>query len=187
MKKIFTLIISLVLLSGLKTVSAQFEYIGGGVALATGGEYKHSGYSYYNKSFGFDLRALYDLNKKIDIVPDFKIYLPYRESFTIGGEAKTTVVAFNLNVHYTLNPKPRTNYRLYLLGGAHFGGWFIKDNRISITETLDVNEFKFAPGVNAGAGMQFSFGANVIFFAEAKYVLAKTNQLVFTPGFLFVL
>lgn len=187
MKKIFTIVAFLVLIGGLNTAKSQFEYAGGGIALATGGEYKYNGYSYYNKSFGFDLRAVYNYSKKIHIVPDFKFYLPYKESFTAGGEANTTVAAFNLNAHYILNPKPRTNYRLYLLGGAHFSGWFIKDDRVSITQTLDVNEFKFAPGVNAGAGMHFYLGASVIFFAEAKYVIAKTNQMVFTPGFLFVL
>jgi len=187
MKKVlFALLISACFLST-KNAKAQFEYAGGGISLATGGEYKYNGYSYYNKSFGFDLRAVYDYSKKLQIVPDFKLYLPYKESFTVGGQAKTTVLAFNLNAHYILNSRARESYRLYLLGGAHFSGWFIKDDRVSITETLDVNEFKFIPGANVGAGMQFSLGANAIFFAEAKYVIAKTHQLVFTPGILFVL
>jgi len=187
MKKIFTVVVLLALSISFKPAQAQFEYIGGGVALATGGEYRYGGYSYYNKSFGIDLRAVYDYSKKLQIVPDFKVYFPYKESFTAGGEAKTTVVAFNLNAHYILNPRPRTSYRLYFLGGAHFSGWFLKDDRVSVTEIVDVNEFKFIPGVNAGAGMQFQINANFLFFAEAKYVVSKANQLVFTPGFLIVL
>jgi len=187
MKKVLIAIVLIMLAVLVKETKAQFEYAGGGVALATGGEYKYDNNSYYNKSFGIDLRAVYDYSKKLHIVPDFKFYFPYKESQTIGGEAKTTVIAFNVNAHYILNPKPRTNYRLYLLGGAHFSGWFIKDNRVMLTETLDVNEFKISPGANVGAGMQYEINANFIFFAEAKYIIAKTNQLVFNPGFLIVL
>ena len=189
MKK-FVIILSLIsafLMFG-NYAKAQFDYFGGGIALATGGEYKYDGYLYYNKSFGIDLRASYDYNKKIKIVPDFKIYLPNKEEFVTGGESKTTVYVFNLNAHYILNPKTRNSYRLYLLAGAHIGAWSIKDNHlpsVGSPQQLDVNEFKFVPGANAGAGMQFNIGNKTLFFAEVKYVIAKTNQMVFTPGLLY--
>ncbi|MCK5169769.1 MAG: outer membrane beta-barrel protein [Bacteroidales bacterium] len=189
MKKFVVLffLISSVLMFG-NSAKAQFEYFGGGIALATGGEYKYDGYLYYNKSFGIDLRASYDYNKKLKIVPDFKIYLPNKEEFVTGGESKTTVYVFNLNAHYILNPKTRNSYHLYLLAGAHIGAWSIKDNHlpsVGSPQQLDVNEFKFVPGANAGVGMQFNIGNKTLFFAEVKYVIAKTNQLVFTPGLLY--
>lgn len=185
MKKFIVLfsLISSVLMFG-NSAKAQFDYFGGGIALATGGEYIHDGYSYYNNSFGIDLRASYDYNKKLKIVPDFKIYLPNKEEFVVG-ESKTTVSVFNLNAHFILNSKTRNSYRLYLLGGAHIGAWNIKDNRAAMTGTLDINAFKFAPGANAGVGMQFVIGNKTLFFAEVKYIIAKTNQMVFTPGLLY--
>ena len=168
------------------TAVAQFEYAGGGISLATGGKYKYEGLDYNNNSFGIDIRALYDYNKNLKLVPDLKFYLPKKYSYTANGESKTTVLAFNLNAHYILNSRARESYRLYLLAGAHVSAWNIKDDHIEIARTVDFNVYKFVPGANIGAGMQFPIGG-AIFFAEAKYIIAKTNQLVFTPGILFEL
>ncbi len=183
---LFSLIFSVLMLGN--SAKAQFDYFGGGIALATGGEYKYDGLLYYNNSFGIDLRASYNYNKKLKIVPDFKIYLPNTEPYPSGGESKTTVYVFNLNAHFILNPRTRNNYHLYLLAGAHIGAWSIKDNHVPSVgdpQQLNINEFKFVPGGNAGAGMQFVIGNKTLFFAEVKYVIAKTNQMVFTPGLLY--
>ncbi|MBU8893661.1 MAG: outer membrane beta-barrel protein [Bacteroidales bacterium] len=189
MKKILLFATFIIALSFIKNSAiAQLNYIGGGIALATGAEYNLNDYLYYNKSFGIDLRASYDYSKKLKIVPDFKIYLPNKEEFITGGESSTTVFVFNLNAHYILNPKTRETYRLYLLAGAHVGGWNITDNRIPSVGSdpqLDVKEFKFVPGGNIGGGMQFVLSNRILFFAEAKYVIAKTNQLVFSPGLMY--
>ena len=185
MKKLLLIIILITLSTLNHTTKAQFDYIGGGVALATGGEYNYNELLYFNSSFGIDLRAGYDYSKKLKIVPDFKFYLPDKEEFFTGGESKTTVFVLNINAHYILNSKTRETYRLYLLFGAHVGAWNIKDNRVGIIETLDVNEFKFFPGANVGAGMQFEISNRTRLFAEVKYVIANTNQLVFTPGILY--
>jgi hypothetical protein len=186
-KTTLSLIIVVIAMFFASTTKAQFDYIGGGIALATGGEYEYDNYFYYNKSFGVDLRASYDYNKKLKFVPDFKIYFPNKESFIAGGESKTTVIAFNLNAHFILNSKTRSNYHVYLLVGGHVSGWSIKNNLVSSVglPQLDVNEFKFVPGGNAGAGMQFNIGSRTLFFAEVKYVVSKANQLVFSPGLLY--
>ncbi|HRW63319.1 MAG TPA: outer membrane beta-barrel protein [Bacteroidales bacterium] len=169
------------------TSNAQFNYIGGGIALATGGEYEFKENLYYNNTFGIDLRASYNINKKYKLVPDIKFYLPKKESFEgTGGESKTTVVAFNLNLHYITNP--RKDYKLYLLAGAHVGGWIIKDNHIPAVgpqDPLDINEFKIVPGGNVGGGMQFNVGNRTLFYAEIKYVISKAHQLVFSPGLIY--
>lgn len=187
MKKHLLIIIIAIFCISINSVKAQFDYIGGGIVLATGGEYNYDGSAYHNKSFGIDVRANYDFNKKLKIVPDFKFYLPYKDPTLSSGESKTTVFVLNINAHYIINPKTRDKYRLYLLGGAHLGGWNIKDNHDEITRTVDVKTFKFIPGANLGAGMVFPYGSSTMFFAEVKYVIAQTNQLVFTPGLLFVL
>lgn len=185
MKNLLLIIILISLGTLNHTAKAQFDYIGGGVALATGGEYNYNELPYFNSSFGFDLRLSYDYSKKLKIVPDFKFYMPHKEEFFSGGESKITVFALNINAHFILNSKKRETYRLYLLVGAHVGGWKIKDTRVGISETLDVNEFKIVPGVNLGAGMQFELSNRTKIFAEVKYVIASANQLVFTPGILY--
>ncbi|MBI9054781.1 MAG: outer membrane beta-barrel protein [Bacteroidales bacterium] len=166
---------------------AQFDYIGGGILLATSGEYKVNESSYYNKPFGINLRASYDYSKKLKIVPAFNFYLPNKENI-ITRESKTTVFAFNLNAHYILNSRSRDNYKLYVLAGAHVGAWSIKDEYIESfgdNASRNISEFKIAPGANIGGGMQFHLGNRTLFFAEVKYVIAKTNQLVFNPGILY--
>ena len=188
MKKIIVLVLLIATITFTNKAKAQFNYIGGGIVLTPGGEYKYDGNLYYNNSFGIDLRASYKYSKKLKIVPDLNIYLPNKESFPNGGESKITVFAFNLNAHYILNSRSRDNYRLYLLVGAHVGGWNIKDNRVTSfgpNTTLDIKEFKIVPGGNAGAGMQFKLANRILFFAEIKYVIANTNQLVFNPGILY--
>jgi hypothetical protein len=186
-KAFFFLIVFFMVLISANTVKAQFDYIGGGIALATGGEYEFDDFYYYNKSFGIDLRASYDYNKKLKFVPDFKIYLPNKETYITGGESKTTVFAFNLNAHYILNSKTRSNYHVYLLFGGHVSGWRITNTLISSVglPPLDVREFKFVPGGNAGAGMQFHIGSRTLFYAEVKYVISSANQLVFSPGLMY--
>jgi hypothetical protein len=188
-KSILFIMLFFAVLFSTNTAKAQFDYIGGGIALATGGEYEFNSYLYYNKSFGIDLRASYDYNKKLKFVPDFKIYFPNKESFITGGESKTTVIAFNLNAHYILNAKTRSNYHVYLLFGGHASGWVIKDDHVPGVVTnpqpLNVDVFKFVPGANAGAGMQFHVGTRTLFFAEVKYTISTASQLVFSPGLLY--
>ena len=187
MKKIVVVLIFLCAFTALES-KAQFNYIGGGIALSTADNgYKLDGYEYFNKAFGIDVRMSYNFNKKLKIVPDFKIYLPNTDSYEYnhGGFTKTTVFAFNLNAHFILNARSRNSYRLYLLAGGHVSGWNIVDQLETNFVTNDIKEFKFVPGANAGAGMQFHLGTRFLFFAEAKYVISQSHQLVFTPGLLY--
>ncbi|MDA3954549.1 MAG: hypothetical protein PF485_12955 [Bacteroidales bacterium] len=185
MKKLLVIIILITLSTVNHTTKAQFDYVGGGVVLAAGGEYNYAGLPYYNNSIGFDLRLSYNYNKKLKIVPDLKFYLPNKEVFLEGGESKVTVFVLNINAHYVLNPKTRNTYQTYLLAGVHFGAWKIKNSLVGVYDTLDINEFKFAPGANVGAGMIFAVGNRTKLFAEVKYLIATANQLAFTPGLIY--
>jgi hypothetical protein len=188
MKRILFITLIIICLGFTTKIKAQFDFIGGGVVLATGGEYKLNGYPYYNNSLGINVRASYNYNKKLKIVPNLNIYLPKTESFANGGSSKTTVIAFNLNGHYIVNHKTRESYRVYLLAGIHVSGWNIKDTRqtsIAPVETLDVNEYKIIPGVNLGGGMQLNISNRLKFFAEIKYVISTSKQLAFNPGLIY--
>lgn len=185
MKKLLFISFFLLAVAG-NQLKAQFNYIGGGIALATANNgYVVNGYEYYNNTFGFDIRMSYDYSKKFKIVPDLKIYLPRKESFPNGSFTKSTVLAFNLNGHFILNHRSRDSFRLYLLAGAHVSGWSLTDERVTVFQTYDDKNFKFVPGANAGAGMQFHIGTRMLFFAEAKYVISQSHQLVFSPGLLY--
>jgi len=183
MKNLFAIIIAVLLFSGINA-NAQLTKIGGGVVIATGGRYLYDGFEYFNKSFGFDIRAEYDLNKKLRLVPDFQIFLPNTFDYTAGGESKTTLYAFDLNLQYILNPKK--DFKFYFLGGGHIGGWHIKDKHSSaIGEDIDYSVFKFGFGANAGAGFKMKINYRLSFNAEVKYVIGKSRQMIFTPGFIY--
>lgn len=186
MKKILSAFVIVLAIFSVKHVNAQFNYFGGGIALSTTNSgYEFNKYEFFNNTFGIDLRLNYDYSKKLQIVTDLKIYLPNKESLAYESSTKTTVFAFNVNGHFILNPKTRESYRLYLLGGVHISGWNIVDQRETPIETYDDKIFKFVPGGNVGAGMQFEMANRLLFFAEAKYVISKSYQLVFTPGILY--
>ena len=185
MKPFFFATIFLFSIFFVKQGNAQLTKIGGGIVLATGGKYLYKDLDYFNKSFGFNLRAEYDLNKKFKLVPDVQIFLPNKFIYPNGGESQTTLIAFNLNGNYILNPKK--DFKFYLLGGIHIGGWSIKDEHtLSLSATdVDFSVFKFDYGVNAGAGLKFKITYRLDFFAEVKYTIAKTNQMVFAPGIIY--
>lgn len=186
-KYLFPILLVVFTLCFSKQSFPQFNKIGGGINLATGSEYQYNGIQYFNKSFGLNVRANYNLSKRINLVPDFNFYLPYKKTFADGGESSTTVIAFNLNGHYILNPRTRKSLYFYLLAGLHVGGWNIKDDHRSdlLNITYNYNELFLVPGANIGSGMQFKIGQKLEFFAEVKYTIAKTHQMVFTPGILY--
>lgn len=184
MKKFVLLSILFLSVTSLWNAKAQLTKIGGGIVLATGGRYLFNDFEYFNKSFGFNIRSEFDINKKLKVVPDFQIFLPNKFEYPNGGESKTTLLALNINANYILNPKKDFNF--YLLGGLHLGGWNIKDSHEEAGgEIVDFNEFKFDYGVNAGGGFKFNINYRLIFFAEVKYTIAKTGQMVFSPGLIY--
>lgn len=183
MKKFFLLISLILLISPFRHAEAQLSKIGGGIVLATGGRYIYNDLEYFNNSFGFNIRAEFDVNKKLKVVPDFHIFLPNKFEYPSGGESKTTLIAFNLNANYILNPKKDFNF--YFLGGFHLGGWSLKDQHEDVDENINYNDFKFDYGVNAGGGIKFKISNRLVFYAEVKYTIAKTNQMVFSPGLIY--
>lgn len=183
MKKIIIIIIVGSLFSSLVS-NAQLTKIGGGVVIATGAGYLHNELEYFNKSFGIDIRGQIDINKKLKIVPDLQVFLPNTFEYQTGGESKTTLFTFDLNGHYILNPKK--DFKFYFLAGFHSGGWNIKDEHIdAFDHEINNTAFKFDFGANVGAGFQMKINYRLDFFAEVKYVIAKTNQMIFTPGIIY--
>lgn len=184
MKKLVIIVLSSITLLFSVNSFAQLSKIGGGIVIATGAHYLYNDFEYFNKSFGFDLRAEYDLNKKLKLVPDFQIFLPNTFDYTDGGESKTTLYAFDLNLQYILNPKK--NFKFYFMGGAHIGGWHIKDQHTSnVVDDIDYSVFKFGFGANAGAGFKMKINYRLSFNAEVKYVIGKSRQMIFSPGFIY--
>jgi len=185
-KNILAALTFLFILAAYQQSSAQLNKAGGGLVLAMGNELDYEA-GYTNNSLGLNVRANWSLGKKFDLVPDLTFYLPKNNQFADGGESVTTVYALNVNFHYILNYRTRSNFYIYLLGGVHAGGWHIKDNHYSdiLGKTYDLNTLRFVPGANLGGGIQFKIGHKTEVFAEVNYLISETSQLIFIPGVLF--
>ncbi|MFO7843549.1 MAG: hypothetical protein R6V16_07030, partial [Bacteroidales bacterium] len=186
-KNILLALTILFIFSAYHQSSAQLNKLGGGIILAMGNELDYEA-GYTNNSLGLNVRANWSLGKKFDFVPDLNIYLPRKYQYTDdGGESVTTVYALNVNFHYILNYRTRSNFYVYLLGGVHAGGWHIKDDHHSPLsgKTYDFNTLRLVPGANLGGGIQFKLGSRTEFFADLKYVISETPQMAFNPGILF--
>jgi len=164
--------------------NAQLTKIGGGFSLATGARYLYNDLEYFNKSIGFDIRAEFDVTKNIKIVPDFQIFLPNTFEYPAGGESKTTLLALDLNGHFILASSKKVDF--YAIGGFHIGGWNIKDKHIEMTEgEVDYSAFKIDVAANIGAGIEIKITRQLGVFADVKYIVSNSNQLVFTPGLIY--
>ncbi|MCG8409861.1 MAG: outer membrane beta-barrel protein [Bacteroidales bacterium] len=175
-------------ISMVNVASAQFNYIGGGIILATGGEYESDGFQYYNKSLALNLRLNYNVNKKIELLTSFNLFVPNKEEFAIGGNSKTNLMSLNLDGHYILNPKSRKSYRVYALAGIHLSRWNIENTMISTHSAFkdkNVKESRFVFGANLGVGMNVRINNRLLFYAETKYLVSEMGQLMFNPGLMY--
>ncbi|MGE0089744.1 MAG: outer membrane beta-barrel protein [Bacteroidales bacterium] len=164
--------------------NAQLTKIGGGFSLATGGKYIYNDYEYYNGSIGFDIRAEFDINKSIKIVPDFQIFLPTTSEYILGGESKTTLLTLDLNGHFIIASSKKVDF--YGIGGLHLGGWNIEDKHTTMIEDeIDNSAFKIDVAANLGAGVEIKITRQLGIFADLKYIVSNSNQLVFTPGLIY--
>jgi len=169
--------LSLTFISSLAT--AQFKYPGAGIILTNGSSYEVSDVDYYNGLLGVYLENQFDVGKKWNLVPGLAFYLPNKES-----ESQTNFMALNLDLHYVSNPNRKTN--VYLFGGAHVAGWWIKDEYYSVLlGQRDINELKISPALNAGAGVRFPIAYKVKFDIRAKLIVGMHTQIVANAGVLF--
>ncbi len=184
MKNILITLSFIVLLFSSIKGSAQLTKLGGGFSLATSGQYIYNDFEYFNNSIGFDIRAEFDVTKTIKIVPDFQLFLPKTKEYILGGESKTTLLALDLNGHFIIASGKKVDF--YAIGGFHIGGWNIKDKHTeSIEGEVDNSGFLIDVAANLGAGIEIKITRKLGIFADAKYIVSNSNQLVFTPGLIY--
>lgn len=170
-----TIILFLFFLVSLKG-NAQFISYGGGINLSNGTSINIEKYNedYYTSSYGMHLKATYDLDYKLRLVPKLAFFFPKSKDLE-GGKATTMLTDLNVNL-YKIN-NPRDMIRTYLFGGINFSGWYLKDDSKNPEGEINFTKYGLYPGISAGAGLKFDIKHDMEFFLEGKYL-----QYVTTPS-----
>ena len=163
-----TIILFLFFLVSLKG-NAQLISYGGGINLSNGTSINIEKYDedYYTSSYGMHLKATYELDHKLRLVPKLAFFFPKSKDLE-GGKATTMLTDLNVNL-YKIN-NPRDMIRTYLFGGINFSGWYLKDDSKNPEGEINFTKYGLYPGISAGAGLKFDIKHDVEFFLEGKYL-----------------
>jgi|GEM_PF-2379968 len=170
-----TIILILFLLISLQS-SAQFISYGGGINLSDGTSINIDKYNedYLTSSYGMHLKATYELDHKLRLVPKIAFFFPKSKDLE-GGKATTTLTDLNINL-YKIN-NPRDMIRTYLFGGINISGWYFKNNSKSPVEgEVNFTKYGLYPGLSAGAGLKFDIKHDIELFLEGKYLQYVTTS-----------
>lgn len=177
MKPILTL--SFFLLLG--SVHAQFSNLRTGLSLAKSATLEIAGEDYRSHSLGLYADVHYQVGKKLFVLPGLQFYLPKKESFSMGGEAKTTLINFYADGYYYFAPS--NDLSPYILAGFNGAYWRVRDkHETAYFGQVDVDSHKLLPGVSTGIGVRFEITYKAYLFSQARVVLSSSNQLIWTSG-----
>ncbi|PKD19447.1 hypothetical protein APR41_15925 [Salegentibacter salinarum] len=167
MKK--TLFSIILMLGFLSTTQAQEETrIGGFLAYGTEIE-----------NLGIGVNAEFPVMEKLSISPSVIYYFP-KEEYGF----KMNWLEFNANAnYYFLN---NSDLGVYALGGLNYSSIKVSyDDSWGMGGNFSASDGRF--GLNLGGGLNFDIGSSILPFAEIKYVILDSGQLVASAGVKFKL
>lgn len=176
-KLFFIIVLFLCVLSA----KAQFSNIRTGLSLAKSATIEIGGEDYSNHNLGIYADAHYQLGNKFYLVPGLELFVPRKESFSMGGESKTTLLNFYADGYYYFTPS--SDLSAYLIGGLNVAFWHIQDqHETAYFGDVDVKENKILPALSAGLGFRYEVTYKSWLFTQARIVIGSSNQLVWTNG-----
>jgi len=145
-----------------------------GVGLTFGSEIENVGFTVNGEIFVMD---------ELAIAPDFIYYLGKTNTLVLLGtttELKQTLWELNANIHYFFLQGP---VDVYGLTGLNY-------SNVAAEASIQVPGFPPSTsdtsngdiGINLGGGANFKLKANITPFAELKFVVISTDQLVLSGG-----
>jgi opacity protein-like surface antigen len=171
----------------LSPLTAQFTKLGGGITASTGLYFNNEVFSDHRTGNpALTLTAIYELNLPFHLSPSFTYFLPNVSKYSslTGGSSKHVVscMMFDVNGHYVLNSLDR--FEIYALAGLDFT--FLRNKMVSeyLETTYKDASSESAIGLNIGAGTYFKLTDQFDIYGEAKYIVSKYDQFVFTAGVL---
>jgi opacity protein-like surface antigen len=171
----------------LSIANAQFTKIGGGITGSTGIAWNNETdtKSHRTNNPAITLKGIYEISVPLHIEPSFTYLMPRVTKTTFGAQTTKQIVSammVDVNGHYVFNSLDR--FEFYGLAGLN-----VTLIGMKWVSEIDGNESKSkesdnAFGLNLGAGAYMKLTEQFDLFGEAKYILGKYDQFVFTVGVL---
>lgn len=139
------------------------------------------------ETLGAGLRGVIVINENFSFVPEIVAFLPKKKDINLSGndtfEAKTNMILFNADVHYTFDFYIK-NIEIYALAGFNYTE---ANNDVDGFESDEIDFFELQEsglGANLGGGVRYAITNNFFLFTEAKYIVNNINQTVLNLGVL---
>lgn len=163
-----------VLFVGLFTINSNAQPInlGGGIVLGTD-----------RPNFGLRVQGTYGMDfllNNLSASAGFTFFIP-----ASPGNTTYNRWAIDLDGQYTFFEASGFNF--YAIGGLNIAHYNAKTTVtvFGVTNSSTVSGTK--PGLNVGAGLNYSFSSNMKAFSEFKYILSNYDQAEISVGVLFEL
>jgi hypothetical protein len=174
LKAVFLVILTV---SGLIPVHAQLNRIGGGLTFNT----PISSPDLTIGNPGFNLRAVYEYNRKFFVIPSVTFQLPktkhYKDNYGNVFEKLTLLASIDANVTYAIAIEKELLF--YALVAPNFTSIYTDWNP-ETDERKD--KYQLCPGIGIGTGIEMIVEKNVNAYTQIEYVLGKYQQLVIFIG-----
>ena len=170
-----SLVLVLICVIGPGSLHAQFSRYGGGLSFSTGID-KLEPDRIETGNPGLTVRGIYDLNKKMFLIPGLSFYMPKK----IGHQGSTLKTYYtHLDVHMGYKLAHEGPIMFYGLAGPDLTGLYLSYN------TDDPNfQSKFipSPGLSVGTGVEMIIDNSFNAFTQVRYIVGKYQQLIISIG-----
>lgn len=175
-------------------VYTQPAYVGGGLMLSSGYQFKNVNYD-FNKSgnLALTLKHVHKISLPIEIAPSFVYFFPH---VTKNPFEKTTIstILFDIDGHYKFNSLDR--FEFYGIAGLNILLAWKRDKFTAAVPigptgtpgpTVDpviLKDRDKALGLNLGAGSYMKLTDQFKLYLDMKYTISKYNQFTLSTGIL---
>lgn len=165
------------IISACITVNGQLNRFGGGLSFNT----PISSPDLHIGNPGFNMRGVYEYNRKFFIIPSITFQLPKTKHFqdpVEGNVDKLTLLAsIDANITYALAIEKELLF--YALVAPNF-------TNIYTNWTPETSErkdkYQLCPGIGIGTGIEMIVEKNINAYAQIEYIFGKYQQLVISIG-----
>lgn len=178
MKKL--IITSILMISMIVVINAQFTKIGGGLTLGSGFPVpKQDGNTIRSGLLGGTVKGIYEIKMPIHLSPSFSYFLHIKDDQI--EKHKIASYLFDLNGHYVFNSLDR--FEFYALAGLNITFVTMKEKWESEPH-YSSPRYSNKIGLNLGAGAYMKLTEQFDLFCESKYILSGYDQFMLNVGVL---
>lgn len=167
------LLIAVLLTGKSQTCSAQFNRYGGGLSFTTGVDDPTA----RTGNPGLLIRGVYEIKRKIFIVPGLTFYMPKTVTDQFNNSRTTWFTTFDVDGQYAIAKEKQLLF--YAMAGLNLTNL---TNKFKGDDPAFENESNFEPGFNFGTGIEMIVDKDFNAFAQIRYTVGLYEQLVISLG-----